>query len=485
MNIDRDTGQSALRPLYHFTPAANWINDPNGLVYYAGEYHLFYQYHPDSTLWGPMHWGHAVSSDLVQWEELPIALYPDELGAIFSGSAVIDWHDTAGFGKEAMVAIFTHDHPTGQSQSIAYSHDNGRTWTKYASNPVIETQPNEKDFRDPKVFWYGEKDGGHWVMLLAVADSIWFYTSPDLKTWTFSSEFGEDAGSHAGVWETPDLFALPIEGSSERRWVLTVGIGAGAQVTEQCTQYFVGDFDGRSFVNINPPETILRADGGPDFYAAQGWNDAPDGRKIWIAWMNNWIYAREIPTGTWRGLMSLPREVALCRTAEGIRLTQKPVAIAPLLRDSQRSWPMQQIHGEWAPLGDSLVAAIELIAEFQLDVATTATRFGCRVGTGDQITTTIYYDIDTQQLAVDRTQSAATAFHPEFSGVYCAPLSPQNGMLRLHLLLDRCTVELFGNDGLAAITALIFPDEACQRITFFSEGGSVTLRSLIINYAIC
>ncbi len=326
-----------LRPLYHFTPPANWINDPNGLVYYAGEYHLFYQYHPGSTIWGPMHWGHAVSTDLVNWQQLPIALYPDALGAIFSGSAVIDWHNTAGFGQEAMIALFTHNSAQGQSQSLAYSTDKGRTWSKYAGNPVISAPAGEKDFRDPKVFWVANGDyAGHWVMLLAVSDSIWVYTSTNLKNWLFVSEFGEEHGSHTGVWETPDLFKLAVDDGAATRWVLTVGVGAGATVAEQGTQYFVGHFDGAAFTNENPPEIVLRADYGPDFYAGQGWNDAPDHRPIWIAWMSNWIYARTIPTGAWRGAMSVPRSLGLRTTPDGIRLVQSLIPELAKLRT--RHW---------------------------------------------------------------------------------------------------------------------------------------------------
>ena len=257
------------------------MNDPNGLVYYQGEYHLFYQYHPGSSVFGLMHWGHAVSRDLVNWQHLPIALYPDDVGAIFSGSAVIDWNDTAGFGKEAMVAVFTHDKAGRQMQSLAYSTDRGQTWTKYGANPVIEPPKNIKNFRDPKVFWYDEGGGaGHWVMAVAAGDIILFYTSPDLKNWTPSGGFGLGFGSTAGVWETPDLFKLPVDGGPESRWVLTVGLGGGAPAGGTGVQYFIGDFDGKTFTSENPKSTVLWADYGADFYAAQGWNDAPNGRHL-------------------------------------------------------------------------------------------------------------------------------------------------------------------------------------------------------------
>lgn len=467
------------RPRFHFTPAANWINDPNGLVYYAGEYHLFYQYHPDSTVWGPMHWGHAVSTDLLHWEELPIALYPDELGAIFSGSAVIDWQNTAGFGTEAMVAIFTHDSPAGQRQSLAYSTDRGRTWTKYAGNPVLATPPGEKDFRDPKVFWYAQEEAvGHWVMLLAVQDSIWFYTSPDLKQWMLAGEFGAEAGSHAGVWETPDLFLLPVDDGAANRWVLTVGIGYGAPVTEQCTQYFVGNFDGFIFTNENSSETILRADYGPDFYAAQGWNDAPDGRKVWLAWLNNWIYANQIPTVVWRGSMTLPRELRLATTPAGLRLVQQPISEAAKQRSQHDHRPQQTIDRAALSLDGAYNSALEVLVEFALDVQQPATTFGLHVCTAEDEQTTIGYAVAEEQLFIDRSRSGQVDFSTVFAARYAAPLTPSAGIVRLHIFVDQTSVEVFGNDGLAVLTAQIFPAKEQVTITLFAQDGLVHLRQL-------
>ena len=234
------------RPSFHFTPPSNWLNDPNGLLYFEGEYHLFYQYHPHSTLWGPMHWGHAVSVDLVNWQHLPIALHPDEHGMIFSGSAVVDWHNSAGFGEKTLVAIFTYSNERRESQNLAYSTDKGRTWTKYAGNPVIP-YPDHFNFRDPKVIWHED----HWVMSLAAGDTVLFYTSIDLKHWDQSGSFGGGYGSTDGVWETPDLFQLPVANASDSRWVLIVGVGNGGPAGGSATQYFIGDFDGRNFVSEN------------------------------------------------------------------------------------------------------------------------------------------------------------------------------------------------------------------------------------------
>ncbi|MEZ4595112.1 MAG: glycoside hydrolase family 32 protein, partial [Chloroflexota bacterium] len=339
-NLEQPMEFEPFRPAYHFTPPTAWLNDPNGMVYYDGEYHLFYQYHPDSTVWGPMHWGHAVSTDLVNWQHLPIALAPDELGYIFSGSAVIDWHNTAGFGPEAMIAIYTyHDANANQSQAIAYSLDKGRTWTKYAGNPVIPTPTNIRDFRDPKVLWYEDEDGnGRWVMALAVGRSILFYSSPNLIDWVATGSFGFGHGATDGVWETPDLFELPVAGTAESRWVLTVGIGDHAPASGSGMQYFIGQFDGQTFTNENPKETVLWADYGADFYAAQSWSDAPNGRRLWLAWLNNWQYANQIPTTTWRGAMTLPRELRLVQTEAGIRLGQTAVPELTHLRQGEQSW---------------------------------------------------------------------------------------------------------------------------------------------------
>ena len=247
------------RPQIHFTPPAKWMNDPNGMVYFEGEYHLFYQYYPDSTVWGPMHWGHAVSKDMLHWEHLPVALYPDSLGCIFSGSAVADINNTSGFGKDGkapIVAIFTyHDfvgekagRNTFQNQGIAFSNDKGRTWEKFNGNPVLKN-PGIRDFRDPKVQWY--EPSKKWIMTLATLDCITFFSSPDLKNWTKESEFGKGVGGHGGVWECPDLFPLKVDGTGDEKWVLLVSINPGGPNGGSATQYFVGNFKGKVFQNEN------------------------------------------------------------------------------------------------------------------------------------------------------------------------------------------------------------------------------------------
>ncbi len=326
----------AQRPVLHFTPPQGWMNDPNGLVYFDGEYHLFYQYHPHDRVWGPMHWGHAVSRDLMRWEHLPPALAPDEQGACFSGSAIVDRHDTSGLfdGEPGLLAFYTvhreaDDDPSDyvQEQCLAYSRDRGRSWQKYAGNPLIAS-PGFKDFRDPKVIWH--EPSRRWVMALACGQTIQFHVSENLLDWRLASEFGAGQGAHTdGPWECPDLFELPVEGATPgepaTRWVLVVGVGAGEQEAfGSFTQYFVGHFDGERFHNDHPAECVLLMDEGRDFYAVQSWSDVPaeDGRRLAIAWLNNWLYANQIPEAGWRGAMSFPRELGLTATPEGVRLRQ-------------------------------------------------------------------------------------------------------------------------------------------------------------------
>ncbi|QTF91974.1 glycoside hydrolase family 32 protein [Halomonas sp. BM-2019] len=326
----------AVRPTLHFTPPQGWMNDPNGLVYFDGEYHLFYQYYPHERIHGPMHWGHAVSRDLCHWKHLPLALAPDEQGTCFSGSAIVDWHDTCGLfdGEPGLLAFYTvhreaDDDPADyvEEQCLAYSRDRGRSWQKYAANPIIAA-PGFPDFRDPKVVWH--EPSRCWVMALACGQTIRFYLSEDLLEWRLASEFGAEQGRHTdGPWECPDLFELPVEGAAPgepaSRWVLVVGVGAGEQdAFGSFTQYFVGHFDGERFHNDNPAETVLLMDEGRDFYAVQSWSDIPeqDGRRLAIAWLNNWLYAKQTPEAGWRGAMSFPRELSLVATPEGVRLRQ-------------------------------------------------------------------------------------------------------------------------------------------------------------------
>jgi len=464
------------RPHYHFTPAANWINDPNGLVHYQGEYHLFYQHHPENITWGPMHWGHAVCRDLVNWQHLPIALFPDENGVIFSGSAVIDWENTASFGRAAMVAIFTHNQNGHQSQSLAYSLDAGRTWRKYSGNPVLPSADGQRDFRDPKVFWYEGQADGHWVMCLTAGDRILFFTSPDLIHWTPSGQLGPIVNAAIGVWETPDLFELYVDSGPETRWILTIGVQDGAPAGGSGTMYFIGRFDGGTFTSENSEETLMWMDYGADFYAPQSWNNEPHQRRIMLGWMSNWQYANDTPATTWRGMFSLPRELSLSRTATGIHLVQRPIPELQLLRGNHHHWQDEII----SP-GTNLFAGIQG-SSFEINanikVGQDADGFGFRVRAGKGEETSIVYSPREQKITLDRTHSGQGSFHPGFSSSHTADLAPVNGNLILHIFVDQFSVEIFANDGQVTLSDSIFPAEDSFGLALFSKGGLVQLNTL-------
>jgi len=478
--------EERLRPYIHYTPEEHWMNDPNGLVYFDGEYHLFYQYKPSGDTWGEMFWGHAVSTDLVNWEELPIALYPDELGHMFSGSVVVDWNNTSGFGDGTtppLVAMFTQEYAGGQVQSLAYSSDKGRSWTVYEGNPVIPQPEGLSVFRDPKVRWHEPTQ--RWVMALTIGDQVRIYSSPNLKSWTHESDFGAGHGFHGGFWETPDLFPLPVDGDAGRtKWVLTVSVSQGAPAFGSGMQYFVGDFDGKTFTNANPPERTLWVDYGADFYAGMTFSGT-DGRVVWLGWMNNWHYAQTIPSAGWRGTMSLPRELTLRTDENGdLRLTQQPVAELQQLRGAPIEIAPGTIENGTIELADLGGQAYEIVAEF--DVGATVTeaaygRFGFRVHAGDGQRTAFGYDASVGELFFDRSQSGVTSFSPEFAA------SPQKAeyaaggdALKLHLVVDKTSVEAFADDGRVVFTNQIFPDPSKHRIELFAENGAVSVASLRI-----
>ncbi|KRE46757.1 hypothetical protein ASG81_10830 [Paenibacillus sp. Soil522] len=471
------------RPQYHFTPEANWMNDPNGMVYYEGEYHLFYQYHPYGTRWGPMHWGHAVSKDLVHWEHLPVALQPDEHGYIFSGSAVVDWNNTSGLGTDPkhppLVAIFTHSKDK-QIQSIAYSNDKGRTWEKYAGNPIMPNPPNV-DWRDPKVFWHEETR--QWVMILAAGEKAMLYTSSNLKDWTYVSEFGKPNGAPDGVWECPDLFSLPVDGDpNKKKWVLAVSINNGSIAGGSGMQYFVGNFDGKTFTNDNPANTTLWADYGADFYAGVTWSDDPNHKssRLWLAWMSNWQYANDTPTSTWRSAFSLVRKIELKTLPEGIRMVQTPVPQLKQLRHLTKSISDQLVQPGINQLDDINGETLEIVAEFQVDQSTTADEFGFKVRKGERNETIVGFGRQNGTLFVDRTRSGISDFHGDFAKRHEAPLTVQNNKVTMHIFVDRSSVEVFGNEGERVITDQIFPDASATGLELYTAGGNVTLNSLHI-----
>ncbi|WP_440998506.1 glycoside hydrolase family 32 protein [Fodinibius sp. SL11] len=470
------------RPQFHFTPAQNWINDPNGLVYHDGEYHLFYQYNPFGDQWGHMSWGHAVSTDLMHWEELDVALQEEDGIMIFSGSAVVDKQNTSGLGAEEnppMVAIYTGHHDSEenpkQDQRIAYSTDNGRSWTKYEGNPVIDEEM--ENFRDPKVIWHEETE--KWIMVVALPTEykVRFYSSDNLIDWKMESEFGP-AGGTGGIWECPDLFKLPVDGhDGESRWVLQVDMNPGAVAGGSGGQYFVGDFDGSEFTESEETKgETLWVDYGKDFYAVQSYSNIPDGRRIWLAWMNNWNYAGEIPTNPWRGAMTIPRKVGLMSTDEGPRLTQKTV-------DELNTIAGEAQQFENITISDGLFTdenlegtTYKIEAEIQLN---DAERVGFNLRKGDEEQTVVGYDVRAEELFVDRRNSGEVSFHEDFAAeIQTAPLRLNKNILTLEILVDRSSVEVFSGKGDRSITNRIFPSESSNGIEIFSEGGAAEVVNL-------
>jgi fructan beta-fructosidase len=469
-----DPGSS--RPVFHFTAPHNWLNDPNGLVYVDGEYHLFYQHHPHTNTFGSPHWGHAVSHDLVRWTHLPVALEPDELGLIFSGSAVVDTLGTSPFGRDAMVAVFTHHLEDGvERQSVAYSSDLGRTWQKYSGNPVLRAPADQPNFRDPRVLWWQGAEGGHWVMLLAVGVSVWIYTSPDLVTWSLASKFEPDPES-AKVWECPDLVRLPIA-DIEHRWVMAVGADGGETPNGYGTRYFIGDFDGFSFRTEHTESHW--ADHGADFYAAQSWTGAPDGRVLWIGWMNNWAYARSIPTAGWRGAMSVPRELGLANTAMGPRLTQRPIAELDRYRRPLLGLGRCELGPGENPASGVQSSALDI--DLTLDAGAsvgTALRISVRVGGPEA--TVVQVDFASAGISVDRYRAGRHVLHREYSGPRLAPLAVGSGEVDVRILVDATSVEVFAGGGVVCITEQIFPSPDSRNVVVEAVGGSVVLGKLEI-----
>ena len=462
------------RPHYHFTPPQNFMNDPNGLVYFDGEYHLFYQHNPFGEVWGHMSWGHAVSRDLIHWEHLPVALHEENGLMIFSGSAAVDWQNSSGFGVQGyppLVAVYTGHTETEQNQNIAYSTDRGRTWRKYEGNPVIAI--GAKDFRDPKMFWHAPT--GRWIMVTVLSDQhkVRFDGSTDLKHWRHLSDFGP-AGATDGMWECPDLFALPVEDEPVlTRWVLKVDVlrGTGAQ-------YFIGDFDGTRFTSDLAAHEIRRVDYGNDFYAAQSWSDEPKDRRIWLAWMNNWPYANDIPTSPWRGLFSIPRQLRLRRFPGGLRLVQQPIEELQQVTKSIYHAENMDIAGANTQLAAlKMDLAQELKVQFTL---ATAIEFGLKLCTGDGEETIIGYDVSSQELFIDRQRAGDHAFSDQFAGVHRAPLVSQGGKISLHIFLDSCSVEIFAGDGSTVLSDLIFPQSRNLKLEFYVRDGNVHLNKLDI-----
>ena len=458
------------RPQIHFTPQANWMNDPNGLVFYKGTYHLFYQYYPEGTVWGPMHWGHATSKDLVHWQHQKIALYPDSLGYIFSGSVVVDYKNTSGFGKNGkipLVAIFTHHDPKGemngkndfQNQSIAYSLDEGKTWTKYSFNPVLKN-PGIRDFRDPKVSW--NEAANKWIMTLATLNCITFYSSLDLKHWEKESEFGKEIGAHGGVWECPDLFPLTYQG--KKLWVLLVNLNPGGPNGGSATQYFVGDFNGHQFQTFANDTRWI--DYGPDEYAGITYYNTGN-RKIFLGWMSNWQYATQVPTEKWRSATTIPRELSIAKVGDKYLLASKPVD--ELNKLISKDVTMHNIRASSFCLTQKTE---KLKGAARLNITSARVKdFTITFSNKLNQKLVIGFEQNKNEFFIDRMQSGKLNFEKGFARKHSAPRFINASNMDITLIIDDASVELFADNGLTVMTAIFFPDENYSDIKIDSPGS--------------
>ena len=459
------------RPAYHFTPAKGWMNDPNGLIFIDGEYHLFFQHYPDSTVWGPMHWGHAVSKDLITWEELPIALFPDSLGYIFSGSAVYDEKNSSGLGSTTnppLVALYTYHDPKGekagvidfQTQGLAFSLDKGRSWKKYDKNPVLGN-PGIRDFRDPKVSQVTSADGNTtWVMTLAARDQVQFYQSANLKDWTLLGEFGQGIGAHGGVWECPDLLSMKAPDGSQK-WVLLVSMNPGGPQKGSATQYFIGDFKQGVFT---PDDTMIRwLDYGPDNYAGVSWANLPSAqnRTLFIGWMSNWLYAQVVPTPTWRSALTLPRELRLFDVEGTLLLQSAPAKELEKLRGKSYG-----LSGKESLLPS---AAVEILADVSRE-----DNFSMMLS--NELGEEVIISKEMGLVTVDRRKAGKTSFHPDFAAAHAAPMSWEAKTLRI--FLDGSSLELFVNEGELVITSLLFPSSPWKKLTVYEGLDSIKIIDL-------
>lgn len=473
--------QEPYRPQFHFSPPEKWMNDPNGMVYHQGIYHLFYQYYPEDIVWGPMHWAHATSTDLIHWEHKGIKLYPDEHGYIFSGSAVVDHNNSSGLGtaaSPALVAIFTYHDPKGekegeinfQTQGLAFSNDNGETWTKYKDNPIIGN-PGIKDIRDPKVSWH--EASKNWIMTLAVGDHISFYASKNLIEWNKLSDFGKAIGAHGGVWECPDLFPMPLGETGEKKWVLLVSINPGAPNGGSATQYFIGSFDGVNFVPDDKKTRWL--DYGTDNYAGVTFSNTPENKKLFLGWMSNWDYARDTPTKVWRSAMTLPRELSLIEENGDYYLKSTPIDALESLRAHSSSEKDITVNGTYQAQEVSLEQA-EVYLETKLNKA-----FSIKIANtlGEQVV--LHINPDKEEISFDRRQSGQTNFSEKFANkIHTLPYKVTDKITDLRIILDRSSVEIFIDQGRYVITEQLFPNGPYQRLSILSD-TPININTLNIN----
>ena len=429
------------RPSYHHAPERGWMNDPNGLFFKDGVWHLYYQYNPYGSMWGNMHWAHSTSTDLVHWQQQPVALAPDAWGTMFSGSCVVDHNNTAGFGKDAIISMYTSSRPTPfggdvQAQCIAYSNDGGKTFTKYVGNPVITDE--KKDFRDPHVFW--NEEAGFWNMILAAGQEMQIYSSVNLKDWKYESSFGHEYGNHGGVWECPDLMKMNVKGTNKDKWMLICNINPGGPFGGSATQYFIGQFDGHKFICEDEPSETKWMDYGKDHYATVTFDNAPDGRRCAIAWMSNWQYANQVPTKQFRSANSIVRDLGLFEYKGETYCSVLPAKEMTAARGAKVGAPTE---------------ACELVVDIKGDAQITL-----RNAKGEKVVMT--YDDAEETFDMDRRHSGNVSFSDAFSVVTS---SPTYGKVRqLRIFVDRCSVEAFDGDGKMCMTNLVFPSTPYDKI---------------------
>ena len=469
------SNRETYRPVYHHTPVYGWMNDPNGMFYKDGVYHLYFQYNPYGSMWANMTWGHSTSTDLTHWTYEGTAIVPDAWGAIFSGSCVVDKDNTAGFGKGAVVAFYTSAKSTPwgdvQSQSMAYSLDNGKTFIKYEHNPILTS--TERDFRDPKVFWYAP--GKHWVMMLAVGQEMQIYSSGNLKEWKKESSFGAMQGAHGGVWECPDLVEVAVEGSKEKKWVLICNLNPGGPFGGSAAQYFVGSFDGKKFVNESPTQTKW-LDWGKDNYATVTWSNAPAGRCIALGWMSNWQYANNVPTTQYRSANTLVRDLTLYRAGGELYLKSKPSPEIKKARAEEKKISTFEVKGNYEVA--SLLADNKGAYEIEMTIENKGTSkidFSLMNEKGEKVA--MYYDVVRKQFVMDRSASGIVGFSRDFPAVTVAPVR-NTDQIHLRLFIDRSSVEAFGENGEYVMTNLVFPAEPYNRMVFSSDKGSYIVKSM-------
>ena len=460
------------RPQFHFSPEKKWMNDPNGLVFYKGTYHLFCQYFPGDIVWGPMHWGHATSKDLIHWKHHKIALFPDKLGLIFSGSAVIDINNTSGLGSienPPMIAIFTYHNMeiekagkiNTQSQGLAYSLDEGETWTKYKGNPIIGNK-SLKDFRDPKVFWNPETN--LWNLTLVAGDHAQFYSSKNLIDWTYMSQFGKNIGAHGGVWECPDLFKLKVENSTAEKWILLISINPGAPNGGSGTQYFIGDYDGISFKTNQ--KDIKWIDYGTDNYAGVSYNNTPNNERIFIGWMSNWLYARNTPTKNWRSAMTLPRKLSLEKIGKNYVLKNSPVQQLKTIIIPEYSEELLSIKAN-----KKIVFEYNHLNQSQIDFKASAKNLKLTFSNEVNDSLVLIYNHKMNSFSIDRTHSGLVNFEANFGKSIHKTETPNltTATLDYQIILDWSSIEIFLNGGVYSFTEQAFPNKPYTKLSIWSD----------------